>query len=209
MAGLFLNKKRQKISCGCIVSHLLGKMQNAWALCFVLSSSCIAFVKLIFWRICCCTSCCGDLSHCRISCCSCCGDMSNCCILWDVNVQEIWSWHYPQLGQKYAHKRSRIVVWVRRLLCRAVVWKLQETGSCNCRAIVWDRKLLDSRSRVVICFWFQRNRAKSGMIVPKHFIHTLLSSWVVSVNIFVVALWIECFSQCTTNEKDLDQREQH
>jgi hypothetical protein len=78
----------------------LGRMQNAWASCLVLSSSCFVLVELIFWRIRCCSSCCGDLSHCRSCRCSHCGDMSNCyviqnsesssgtcCIRWDMEVQ--------------------------------------------------------------------------------------------------------------------------
>ena len=65
----------------CIVSCFLGGMQNAWASFLVVNLSCFALVDLIFWRVCCCSSCCRDLSHCRSFCCSRCGDMSNCYII--------------------------------------------------------------------------------------------------------------------------------
>ena len=79
----------------------LGRMQNAWASCLVLSSSCFVLVELIFWRVHCCSSCCRDLSRCRSHYCSCCGEMSDCYVIqtgesssgicyirWDVKVRE-------------------------------------------------------------------------------------------------------------------------
>ncbi len=78
---IVMNEKQQEIFLSCIVSRFLGGMQNAWASCLVLSPSCFAIVELLFWRIPCCSSCCGDLSLCRSCCCSRCGDMSDCYII--------------------------------------------------------------------------------------------------------------------------------
>ncbi len=133
-------------------------MQNAWASCLVLVSSCFAFVDLIFWRVR--SYSCGDLSHCRCCCCSRYGDMSvcyviqtgesssgTCCIHWDVKVRETWSWHYRQLGQKAARSRSRNVI------------------------SDWDRESLESGT--VVWFWFPRFLCKSLL---QHFLRTLHSS---------------------------------
>jgi hypothetical protein len=141
--------KQKGTSWGCMVSRQFCGMQKAWAHCIELSSSCFAFLELIFWRVRSCS--CGNLSHCRSCCFSHCGDMSDCyviqtgessscicCIHWDVKVRETWSWHYRQLGQKAAYCRSRAVIWD------------------------WDRESL--KSGPVICFWFLRIRGKVCLI---------------------------------------------
>jgi hypothetical protein len=70
IAGLFWMKNSKRFFC-CIVIRFLGGMQNAWASCLVLSSSCFALVDLICRCVRSCS--CGDLRHCCSCCCSRCG----------------------------------------------------------------------------------------------------------------------------------------
>ena len=137
-----MNKKQQEISFSCIVSRFLSGMKNAWASCLVLSLSCFTFNKLISWHVCCCSSCCRDLSHCRSCWFSRCREGLR-CNHWDRKLLEM----------------RRAVIWDRKLLdsrSRAVIWdrKLLDSRSM---AVIWDRKLLDSRSRVVIRDWDRRS----------------------------------------------------
>ena len=141
--------KQKGTSWGCMVSRQICGMQNALTHRLELSSSCFAFLELIFWRVRCCTSCCGDrdLSHCRSCCCSRCGDMSDCYVI--------------QTGETSSG------------IC-CICWdiKLLETWSCDCRDVIWDRKLHESRAIIwdwdreslesgpVVCFWFLRIRVQ-------------------------------------------------
>ncbi len=125
-AELGIKQKTFTFYC-CIVGTCSGGMQKA-------------FIKLEKCQFPNCSCYCGDLSHCCSCSCSCCREglrscdvilviivclkSSRCCSCWDANLQ---------------NSQCRIVIWDRNLLMMrmVIIWKLQETQCCNCRAVVW------------------------------------------------------------------------